>query len=174
MTTLRCYEIVHRRTGEVLLSREINAAGMHDASLQGLSLRGADLRRADLRGIDCRKADLRGADLRHANLHGADLRHANLRFANLLNADLIGANLLDIDLDGAILRGAAGIVDGGAPDGWYAYGWRRDHRLSLRIGCRELRLDEARKYWEGKFDRLEVLAAVEYIAAVATIRGWLP
>ena len=100
---------------------------------------------------------LRAADLRGADLYGADLYGADLRGANLSAADLYGAD---------------GIIGAGYPDGWTAYGWQRDGRLSIRIGCREKRLDEAREYWADKPDRREVLAAVEYVAAVAAIRGW--
>ena len=118
---------------------------------------GDTLREADLYGADLRGADLRGADLRGADLRGADLYGANLSAADLYRADLYGAD---------------GIIGAGYPDGWTAYGWQRDGRLSIRIGCREKRLDEARKYWADKPDRREVLAAVEYVAAVAAIRGW--
>ena len=118
---------------------------------------GDTLREADLYGADLRGADLRGADLRGADLRGADLYGANLSAADLYRADLYGAD---------------GIIGAGYPDGWTAYGWQRDGRLSIRIGCREKRLDEAREYWADKPDRREVLAAVEYVAAVAAIRGW--
>ena len=113
-----------------------------------------------------------GDTLREADLYGADLRGADLRGADLRGADLYGANLSAADLYRADLYGADGIIGAGYPDGWTAYGWQRDGRLSIRIGCREKRLDEARKYWADKPDRREVLAAVEYVAAVAAIRGW--
>ena len=125
-----------------------------------------------LRGANLRGADLRGADLRRANLYGANLSAADLRGADLSAADLSAANLYRADLYGADLYRADGIIGAGYPDGWTAYGWQRDGRLSIRIGCREKRLDEAREYWADKPDRREVLAAVEYVAAVAAIRGW--
>ena len=113
--------------------------------------------KADLSGVDLRRADLRRADLLGANLLGADLRDANLLGANLLGADLYGA---------------IGIISLGCPDNWTAFAWLREGRLSIRVGCREKRLQEAREYWFGKPDRREVLAAVEYAAAVAAARGW--
>ena len=76
------------------------------------------------------------------------------------------------DLREADLRGATGIISAGHPDGWLAYGWLRDGWLSVSVGCREMRLDEGRAYWAGKDDRREVLAALDYIEAVAKIRGW--
>ena len=144
-----------------------NRVGVILRAVAGDTLRAADLYGADLRGADLRGANLSAADLRGANLSAADLRGADLYGANLSAADLRGA-----DLYGADLYGADGIIGAGYPDGWTAYGWQRDGRLSIRIGCREKRLDEAREYWADKPDRREVLAAVEYVAAVAAIRGW--
>jgi uncharacterized protein YjbI with pentapeptide repeats len=91
------------------------------------------------------------------DLHGADLREANLSGANL---------------SGANLRGVAAITPLGYPDGWLAYGWRHEGWLSIRVGCRELRLAEARGYWKDKPDRREVMAALDYAEALATLRGW--
>ena len=88
-------------------------------------------------------------------------------------ADLRGADLTGADLKGADLINAAGIISGGRPDGWLAYGWLRDGWLSVRVGCREMRLAEGRAYWAGKDSRREVLAALDHIEAVARQRGWL-
>jgi hypothetical protein len=44
--------------------------------------------------------------------------------------------------------------------------------LSVQCGCRTKTLAEARGYWADKPDRREVLAAVEYIAAIAALKGW--
>jgi hypothetical protein len=119
-----------------------------------------------------RRADLRGADLIDTNLHGANLIDTDLRGADLRGADLIGANLIDTDLRGANLSGANGIIMLGSPDGWHAHAWLRDDCLSIRVGCREMRANEAHEYWAGKANRREVLAAVEYAVQIATIRGW--
>ena len=127
---------------------------------------------ADLYGANLRGANLRDADLRDANLRGADLRGANLYGANLYGANLYGANLRDADLRGANLYGALGVFSLGQPNGWFAYAWLRDGYLSIRVGCQEKRLNEARSYWAGKEHRREVLAAVEYAAQVADIRQW--
>ena len=102
-----------------------------------------------------------------ANLMGADLRGADLSRADLSKASLYGA-----DLSRADLRGATGIISAGHPNGWLAYGWLCDGRLSVRVGCREFRLAEGRAYWAGKADRREVMASLDYIEAVAKIRGW--
>jgi hypothetical protein len=103
---------------------------------------------------------------------GARLDRANLDRANLVDARLDRANLDRASLDGANLVGAIGIIDLGCPNGWPAHAWLRDGHLSIRVGCQELRLHEARDYWRGKSNRREVLAAVEYAAAVAIVRGW--
>ena len=148
------YTIKHRVSGAVLFSLGcgsfklcVEAAVKSGADLRGAYLRGADLRDADLRGAHLRDADLRGADLRGADLGGADLR-------------------------GADLRGAHGVIHLGTPDGWHAHAWLRDGWLSIRVGCQEKRLAEARKYWAGKENRREVMAALAYAEAVATLRGW--
>ena len=142
-------------------------ANLRDANLRGANLRGADLRGANLSG-----ADLSGADLYDANLYDADLYGANLRDANLSGADLSGANLRDANLSDANLRGTISIIAGGAPNGWFTFGWLRAGRLSVRVGCREIGLAKGREYWAGKDDRREVLAALAYVEAVAKLRGW--
>ena len=103
------------------------------------------------------RPDWRGGDLTGANLIGADLIGADLSRANLIRADL---------------SRTAGAFSLGTPNDWHAHAWLRDGYLSIRVGCQELRLDEARSYWAGKDNRREVLAAVEYAASVAVIRGW--
>ena len=107
-----------------------------------------------------------------AHLGGADLRGAYLGGAHLGGADLRGADLRGADLGGADLRGAHGVIHIGTPDGWHAHAWLRDGWLSIRVGCQEKRLAEARKYWAGKENRREVMAALAYAEAVATLRGW--
>ena len=113
----------------------------------------------------------------NADLSGADLTGSNLYRANLSGAYLTGADLRRADLRGAVLRradltGTIGIINGGSPDGWTTYGWLRDGLLSVRVGCHEMRLDEGRTYWAGKVGRREVLAMLDYIEAVARMRGW--
>jgi len=112
------------------------------------------------------------ANLHAANLYGADLSGADLRDINLSRAYLSRADLSRAYLYGADMTHIIAIIAAGYPEGWCAYGWLRDDVLSIRVGCREKRLPEARAYWSGKDDRREVLAAVEYIAAVAAARGW--
>ena len=107
-----------------------------------------------------------------ANLNGADLSYADLNGADLNGAKLYGAYLYGANLTGANLTGARGIITLGSPDGWCAYAWLRNDWLSIRVGCREFRLDEARDYWRGKADRREIMAALDYASAVATVRGW--
>jgi hypothetical protein len=119
-------------------------------------------KRADLRGTNLRWADLRWANLREADLRDADLRGANLR----------GADLREANLNGAYLREAGGIVLCGQPDGWLAYAYLREGVAYVRVGCRCFTFAEARSYWAGKDHRREVLAAVDYMATIAKLRGW--
>jgi hypothetical protein len=151
-------------------------ANLRCADLYGANLRGADLSCADLYGANLRGADLYGANLRGADLSCADLYGADLRGANLSGANLCGANLRGANLRGAKLCGAKGIIALGCPSGWYGYAWLRGGRLSIRIGCRELRYDEAMLHWNnhpsGRETRLEQLAATEYARQIALARGW--
>jgi uncharacterized protein YjbI with pentapeptide repeats len=163
------FEIKHRFNGVVLFRLKteslklcVDAAVKGRAYLGGADLGGADLRDADLRGVYLNGADLRSANLRNANLRSADLRSANLRNANLGGAYLGGADL----------GGAEGAIDLGSPDGWGAHAWLCDGWLSIRVGCREMRLSEAREYWSNKLDRREVMAALDYAQSVAELRGW--
>ena len=48
-----------------------------------------------------------------------------------------------------------------------------DGKLLLRVGCHTKTLAEGRAYWTGKSDRREVMAALDYIEAVAKLRGWI-
>lgn len=138
------YEIKHRFTGTVLFSLETESLKLCvQAAVKA-------------------KAYLRGAYLGGAYLRGADLRGADLR----------GAYLGDADLRGADLGGAAGVIHLGTPDGWHAHAWLCDGWLSIRVGCREFRLAEAREYWQGKPNRREVMAALDYAETVAAIREW--
>lgn len=102
---------------------------------------------------------------------GAAVNLALQRGASLYGANLCGANLGGANLDGAI-----GVIDAGAPNGWRTVGWRQDGWLAVRVGCRNKRLAEAREYWGplhiAAADRREVLAALDYIEAVARLRGW--
>ena len=64
------------------------------------------------------------------------------------------------------------VIQAGQPNGWPCYGWLKDGALFIHCGCRRKTLAEARAYWANKPDRREVLAAVEYIATIAALRGW--
>ena len=75
-------------------------------------------------------------------------------------------------LVGASLVGAGDIVQAGQPDSWGAYGYRAGSDIRVQIGCRNKTLAQGRAYWANKTDRREVLAALDYIEAVAKIRGW--
>jgi len=48
----------------------------------------------------------------------------------------------------------------------------KDGALFIHCGCQRKTLAEARAYWANKPDRREVLAAIEYIATIAALRGW--
>ena len=163
------FEIKHRLTVAVLFKLETESLKM---CVETAVKRSADLRDADLRDADLRDANLSGADLGGAYLGGANLSGAYLGGANLSGADLRDADLRDADLRGADLRGIKGVIALGAPDGWPAHAWLRDGWLSIRVGCQEKRIDEARAYWAGKDNRREVMAALDYAEAVAVLRGW--
>lgn len=154
--------------GANLTCANLRRADLHRANLAGANLTCANLTCANLVGADLHRANLAGADLTGANLAGADLRGAKLT-----GAVLTGANLRGAFLTGANLSGVLGIIAAGTPDGFTAYGWLRDGYLSIRVGCREVRLIGALAYWtKGKENRLEVRAAVKYIAKVAKARDW--
>ena len=173
------FEIKHRFSGAVLFKLEaeslklcVEAAVKGRANLRGANLRGADLSGADLSDANLNDADLRGANLSDANLRGADLSGANLSDANLRDADLSDADLSEAYLCCANLSGVGHVIDLGSPNSWNAHAWLRDGWLSIRVGCQEKRLSEARDYWAGKDSRREVMAAVDYAEAVALLRGW--
>ena len=159
--------------------RGVNFSGayLRDVNLSGVNLSGVNLSGVNLSGVNLGGANLRDADLSDVNLSGVNLSDADLRDADLSGVNLGGANLRDADLSGVSLGGANlsdanGIIHIGIPSGLHSHAWLRNGWLSVRVGCRELRLTEAREYWHGKEDRREVLAAVDYAAAVATLRGW--
>jgi len=112
------------------------------------------------------------ANLCHANLRHANLSSANLTGANLTGASLAGADLVRADLAGVDLTDATGVIDAGTPGDWRCVGWLRDDVLSVRVGCRDMRLTEGRAYWTDNPDRREVLVALDYVEAVAKLRGW--
>jgi hypothetical protein len=71
---------------------------LHDADLQGVSLRDAQLQAADLHNAQLQGANLQNAHLQGALLWGAQLRHAVLLETHLQGAFLWGAKLQDADL----------------------------------------------------------------------------
>ena len=177
MTTARktLVEIKHRFSGVVLFSLECGSLKfcLEVAVKSGANLRGADLRDADLGGANLRGANLGGANLRGAYLRGANLGGANLGDADLGGAYLGGADLRGADLGGADLRGAYLAADLGSPNGWPAHAWVKDNQMRVQVGCRDFTIAEGRKYWAGKDDRREVLAALDYAEAIANLRGWI-
>jgi hypothetical protein len=163
------------RTGEGRANftrADLRGANLIDAVLAGADLRGANFTNADLCGADLTDAVFIGTVLANADLRGADLTGANFTNAVLTGVDLTDAVLTDADLTNAVLTCAASAIDAGTPDGWRCVGWMRGGRLSIRVGCRDKRLDEGRAYWGGKSDRAEVFAALDYVEAVAKLRRW--
>ena len=115
----------------------------------------------------------------------ANLRDADLMGANLMGADLMGANLRDANLRGAKFSSGkineTGLIFAGTPDGFNAMGFVDADTGELRVivGCRHKSLAEGRIYWSAPDHpnlayRREVLAALDYIEAVAKLRGWRP
>jgi len=148
------FEIKHRISGSVLFSLETESLRLCvEAAVQA-------------------GAHLAGANLTGAYLAGANLTGADLARAYLARADLTGAYLADADLRGANLTGAIAVIDAGTPDGWRCVGWLQEGWLAIRVGCHNKRLAEGRKYWQGKSDRTEVLAALDYVETIAKQRGW--
>lgn len=180
---MSAYQLKHHRTGAVLFKCELDAEplGAPDSRRRGAAIKlavrayaniaGADLSGADLNGARLISAYLNGADLRNAGLRGADLRNAKLRGADMRDACLRGADMRGADLTGANIAGVADLIGAGAPNGWHAFGWHRDG-VRVRVGCHDLTLEEGRAYWADKPDRAEVRAALDYIEAVARLRGW--
>jgi len=97
---------------------------------------------------------------------------ASLNGASLDGASLDGARLDRAWLDRARLDNCAGVIAAGCPNGWTAIGWLRDGVLVANVGCHTKTLAEGREYWADKDDRREILAALDYIEAIAKIRGW--
>jgi len=93
--------------------------------------------------------------------------------ADLSRADLTGADLTGADLSRAFLGEVHTVAQLGHPDSWPAWTWlHADGLVRICVGCHEFTLAQARKYWTGEENRREVLAAVEYAAQIAAIRGW--
>jgi hypothetical protein len=156
----------------VKVGADLSDADLSDAALRGAYLRGAYLRGADLRGAELSRTNLSGANLSGANLIDSDLSGAYLHAADLSGADLSGAYLSGTSLRGADLRGVRDVIDAGYPNGWPAVGWHRGAVIMVQVGCQNFTLSEGRAYWAGKKKRLEVMAALDYIEAVAKLRGW--
>ena len=64
------------------------------------------------------------------------------------------------------------VIQAGRPNNWTCYGWLKDDKLLIHCGCRCKTYVEAVEYWSNKPDRTEVLAACNYIAEIARLRGW--
>jgi hypothetical protein len=158
--------------GANLAGAYLAGANLAGAYLAGASLAGAYLADANLAGANLAGANLAGAYLAGANLAGAYLAGASLAGAYLADANLADANLAGAYLAGASLAGAYQVIDAGTPNCYRCVGWLRDGALSVRVGCHDKRLADGRAYWAGKDRRREVLAALDYVEAVAKLRGW--
>lgn len=107
--TRRPFDILERRSGEVLVTATIEVGPRTSRGLQlGRAMAwaveaGINLERAGLAGADCSGRDLTGARLEFADLSGATLAGARLAGARLRCAMLAGADLQNADLNGADL-----------------------------------------------------------------------
>lgn len=124
-----------------------------------------------------RRYDLRGhtflsLDLRNTLFNGADLTGARFFNCRIDQAEFGDANLSGVQFTDTYPINCFGILPAGTPNRWNTFGWNYRGRLVIRAGCREFYVDAAREYWAGKRDRVQVLAAVEYLVAVATDLGW--
>ena len=179
------YPVYNRWSGAIQFTAEIDCSADAVRGIKlGLATKwafrtGADLTGAVLTGAVLTDAVLRGADLRGAVLRGADLTDAVLRGADLTDADLRGADLTDADGASYKVDGRIGIIDAGCPNGWGALGYVDTDSQTLRVhvGCQRREISDGRAYWSSpdhpnRNDRREVLAALDYIEAVARLRGW--
>ncbi len=148
-------EILNRYTGTVLYRSTANTIteGVQEAIKSGANLSGANLRWANLRW-----ANLSGADLRWANLSGADLRKA--------------------DLSGVLAEHCSRILTASGGSGYHMVLVHHPDGVSMHAGCRHFAsLAKARDHWrEGRGHAPEHLAdciaALDYLEALATRRGW--
>ena len=104
---------------------------------------------------------------------------AYLGGAYLHGANLVGANLHGANLGGHKVNGDIGIIQAGIPDNWDTLGFvdADTGELIVAVGCRVKAIAAGRAYWSSPEhpeleDRCEVLAALDYIEAVARLRGW--
>ena len=82
-------------------------------------------------------------------------------------ADLRGA-----DLSGANLSGANHVQTLGQPNGWFAFTYFYKGFQRVQVGCQNFTLKQGRDYWQGKEDRSEVMAAIDYAEAIGKLRKW--
>jgi len=169
-------------------------ATLADAELARISLRGIDLADSNLAGANLAGTDFTGANLADCNLAeavlaGARLAGTNLTGANMAGANLAGADLTDAALDGASLidciladadltrtglahanlARAQGIIDAGWPAGLRCVGWKRSSQIMVFLGDRSCLLDQVRSEPNGDG---EVIAALEYLSLLVSLRGW--
>ena len=170
------YEIKHRFSGAVLFSLEceshkvcVEAAVKSRANLAGAYLADANLACAYLAGANLADANFAYTNLAGANFADANLARANFAGANLACAYLAGANLARANLAGAYIAAQLG-----HPNGWNAWTYF-DTKLNeqrVQVGCQNKTIAEGRAYWQGKADRAEVMAALDYAEAIGKLRGW--
>lgn len=110
---------------------------------------------------------------------GAYLRGADLGSADLGSADLRGADLRGAYLRGRKVNGDIGLIEAGTPNCWFALGFvdAETGELCVSVGCQLKEIGDGRAYWSSekhhdRENRREVLAALDYIEAVARLRGW--
>ena len=93
--------------------------------------------------------------------------------ADLGGAYLGGADFRGADLGGADFRGADLAAQLGQPNAWDAWTYvSKDGLQRVRVGCHDFTLAEGRAYWQGKDNRREVMAALDYAEAIGKLRGW--
>ena len=85
-------------------------------------------------------------------------------------ANLYGADLRGADLQGADLRKVTAVIGGGCPNGWEAFAWWQGGNVVVSVGCHTKTLVDARAYWQGKADRREVMAFLDYAETLAKLR----
>jgi uncharacterized protein YjbI with pentapeptide repeats len=90
-----------------------------------------------------------------ARLVGARLDGASLDRASLVGANLDRAKIGEFELTGKYLQ-LGGVCEWGPMFAYVA----KDHGLRVKVGCRHFSIEEARKHWAERVDRIKTRVAL--------------
>lgn len=155
---------------------------LHLALDDGIDPRDIVIRNRNLTGINLAGMQLVGIDFAGCNFQDADLRNTNLSKANLeecvfSRARMSGARVYEANVDGTSFDDVDARYIGGLIllelDTWLVTAYRSSSgQLRIKAGCRNFSYEEAVEHWQDRDDRMEIRAALPFIAAVAQRRGW--